>query len=800
MVYWQALIQDIRYSLRKWRQSPLSAMAMMLVLGIGIGGAVTVFTLVYNVVLRPLPYRDPDRLVVFFEENPQRGFRLPRAAPLNVAQWSKRADIFSGVAAARFASFTLTGAGEPVRLTGALITPNLMDVLGVRPALGTGFSKESRNEDAVIISHALWQSRFGGSPKAIGQTLHLDNQSCTIVAVMAASFDFPEQAQVWRPLALEPPLLDSPGRFLLAVGRLRPGVDILSAQAALGPISAQLAQEYPAINEGWKAQIASLHTEVVGAVRPRLYALFGAVLLFLLMACANVGGLLLARASRREKEFAIRAALGASGKRLVHQLFTESVLIGLASGGLGLLMAMLSASSLLAVVPLALPRQAEISTLQPAVIAFTLSASLLTGLAFGMLPALAYSRGQPNPALRGMRSLLGSGGKSGWLLVLQVAAVLVLLAGTGLMARSFIRLSRVDPGTSSDNILTATLSLPQSRYPRPAEWSGFVDQVLERIQSLPSAVHAGAAASLPVAGSGGAFPVWATGRRPDPGKEMLAVQNAVTVDFFAAMGIPVRMGRNFGPVDAAGNPEKLVIVDESLAERLWPGQPPLGNRLVIGFAEPEEFVVCGIVGTVRNQGLEVQPMPAVYLPFGASASPFFSLVIKSQGEASRLADGLREAVWSVDADQPISRLATMDQLLSDEASAHRFSLQLLAGFAAMALLLACLGLYASISNSISRSQREIAIQLALGASRWQILNRVAGKTLILVVLGIAAGLGGAWALTRHLSSLLFEVSPTDGAALASAALVLLAMTVTACLLAARRALRVEIADLLRSAA
>ncbi|MDQ3803685.1 MAG: ABC transporter permease [Acidobacteriota bacterium] len=800
----ETLWQDLRYAARTLRTRPGFAAVAVLTLALGIGANTAIFSVVNAVLLRPLPYEDPERIVRIGGTNQRRGAALGSFSPQDFFDWRERANVFEALAAYDGWSPSLTGAGEPERVEAARVSPGFFGVLKVSPALGRDFlpAEEQRgNHLSVILSHPFWQRRFGGDPRVIGRSLTLNGHGYTVVGIMPAGFAGPkftggdfEQAELWAPFAPDLSQWTRDGRSVdAAIARLKPGVSLAQAQAELDAIAAQLQRQYPDTNAGIGAAAASLHEQAVGAIRPALLTFLVAVGLVLLIACANVANLLLARAAARQKEIAVRMALGAGRARIVRQLLTESVLLAGLGGAAGLLLALWATSLLVALGSDAIPRPDEIAV-DARVLGFTLGVSLLTGIAFGLAPALAASRPDLNETLKegGRSQTFGRGRKRvrGVLVVSEVALSLLLLIGAGLLVKSFVRLRRVDPGFDPRHVLTMNAFLPGARYPEEWQHAAFFEKVLERVRALPGVESASVVSNLPVSGNYDRISLYVEGQTPAAREDIPdAERYMVDAEYFKTMRIPLLGGRPFNDRDTAEAPP-VVIVNESVARRFWPGESAVGKRVRTDPSRPWLTVV-GVVGEVRHYSLEAAPNMQLYLPHRQVPSQVMTFAVRSAGDPGAQAAAVRGQVWAVDKDQPVYDVRTMGQLLSESLAQRRFTMLLVGVFAGVALLLAAVGLYGVMNYAVAQRTHEIGIRMALGAQRGDVLRIMLGQGMALTLGGVGLGLVAAAGLTRVLESLLYGVSALDPAVFAGVTFILIAVAFLACCIPARKATRVD---------
>jgi putative ABC transport system permease protein len=799
------LVQDLRYGLRMLAKSPGFTVVAALTLALGIGANTAIFSVVNAVLLRPLPYPDSDRLVMVWGKNLQKGFDWDLVSPADFADWQAQNDVFEQMAASRDAIYTLTGRVEPEQILGYRFSADFFQVMGVKPALGRTFLPEEDhpgNDRVVVLSHRLWQRRFSGDPRILGKTLILSGESYTVIGVMPPAFQHPiEAVELWTPLAVDPTLMSNRGRrFLRVLARLRPGVTLRQAQKQMDTLARRLEQQHPDTNAGEGVKIVTLRQQHVGDIQPALLVLLGAVGFVLLIACANVANLVLARAVARQKEIAIRTALGASRLRLVRQVLTESILLSLLGGVSGLFLALWSSSFLLAIFPnnianLQIPRVENIP-IDARVLGFTVVIALLTGCVFGLAPALQATRSRLNDALKEMGRSATAGSREGrfrsLLVVSQIALALVLLAGAGLMIKSFLRLEQGDLGLNPENVLTEHVFLPQYKYGDAGKRRAFVRDVLRQVQALPGVKSVGAINFLPLSGFWGTVSFTVEGRpSPRPGDEPEADNRVVTPNYFHTMGIRLLRGRDFREQDREGAPQ-VAIINDTLARRFWPGEDPLGKRLNLGDANsPSWWEVVGIVGDVKAFGLEKETHHDIYRAYDQVPFPLIVFAVRTASDPMALTTAVRNAIWAVDKDQPVFKVLSLNQLAAESITLRRISTLLLGAFAALALILAAVGIYGVISYSVSQRTHEIGIRMALGAQPRDVVKLVVGQGMTLTLIGVAAGLGAAFGLTRMLSSLLYGVRPTDPITFAGVSLMLTAVALVASYIPARRATKVD---------
>ncbi|UCC74660.1 MAG: ABC transporter permease [Gemmatimonadota bacterium] len=788
--------QDIRFALRSQLKAPGFALVVVLILAVGIGANVAMFSIVDSALLRPVSFPEPERLVL------GRATYNGNVGPLVSAQdyWDYRDMSRSFVSLDAYVGFTnsyaITGIAEPERIAGILVTVDLFRTLGVNPQLGRHFAAEEASEggpDAVIISHGYWQRRFGGSPDAVGRTLTVDGYPCTIVGVMPAGFRIGFDAEFWRPMRPDSPYTQyRRWHNWLLVGRLKPGVDIEQAQVEVDVISAQLEAEYPDSNTGKALLLTDLRGAVVESYRDSLLLLMGAVALVLLIACGNVAGLLLARGSARRAELSLRAALGASGSRLLRQLLTESLVLAVVAGVLGTLLAGWFQDLLVRPVSLGLPNALS-AELSGSALGFALLLSLATGLLFGAAPALRASRREVVEDLKSGARTTDAGGarfRSG-LVVAQVAISIMLLIGAGLLMRSFASVTGVDPGFRPGKLLTAEMQLPGTEYGELERRIQFYSGLQERIQAIPGVEGVTLADRLPIRDPGNWLTYYAADNPPlDPADRQGAPFRVVMEGYFQTMDIPLLAGRGIEATDAAGSP-LVAVVSQAVVERLWPDENPLGRQVVVDLGAPVTFEVVGVVEDVHLFSLDNQPTPVVYASYYQIPYSSMRVAVRTAGEPGSVAGALREAVWSLDRDIAIARVTTMDEVMASSVNSYRVLAALLAGFAGVAVLLAATGLYSVLAYYVTRRRHEIGVRVALGAGNGAILELVVKRGIVLVALGLAVGLAAAFGLTRVLEGMLFETAPTDPATFVSVSALFALVALVACLIPAWRALRVN---------
>jgi len=801
------LWQDLRYGLRMLLKSPGFTAVVVLTLALGISVNTMIFSGVNAVLLRPLPYDDSDRNVYVWATNRQQGWDRISASIPDFVDWRDQNKVFEALAAFFHRNYHLIGGDEPQRVLSYHISASLFPILGVKPVLGRAFlpaEDQPASERVAILRHGLWQRRFGGDPSLIGQTITLDGESFTVIGIMAPDFWFPtKDVELWVPLRVNAMQLPRDRRFVSMIGRLKSGVRAEQAAAEMEAITRRLEREYPQSNTGWSANVVPMYKERLGPrARLALPILWVAVGFVLLIACANVANLLLARTATRQKEIAVRAALGASRHRLIRQLLTESLLLAVLGGAVGLLLTRWGADVVLALVPDYILGVDKISweVIDARVLGFTLTISLLTAIVFGLAPALEASNPDLNESLKegGRRTSGGARGRlTGHLLVVsEVALSLVLLTGAGLTIKAFLHLQRVDPGFNPEILLTLRVDLPTYKYPEGHQREAFYRQVLERIRINPEVQAVGAINALPLSGESHTSNFTIEGRPAvAPSDRPWGVHSTISPDYFRLMDIPLLKGRYFTDQDTAES-ALVAIIGEQTAYRYWPGEDPIGGRIRledpdISTGEGRWLTVVGLVRDVRNRGVDQEPLPELYVPHAQSPTGTMTLVVRTASEPVTLAAAVQSEIWAVDKEQPVYDIMSMERLLSDQIGGIRVFIWLLGIFAVAALVLAAVGIYGVMSYAVSQRTHEIGVRMALGAQPSDVLRLVMRQGFAVTIVSVIIGLAGAWALTRLMTGLLFGVSPTDPATYSGITLLLAVVALLACYLPARRAAKVD---------
>jgi putative ABC transport system permease protein len=802
----EALWQDLKYGVRMLAKSPGFTAVAVIALALGIGANTAIFSVVNAVLIRSLPFTNPDQLVMVWENNRPRNRAQNVISPANYLDWRDQNTVFEQMALVYDNRTNLTGVEDPEEMPTQVVDTNFFDLLGVSAALGRTFLPEEgvdgRNT-VVVLGQNLWKRRFGGDPAIVDKTIKLSGRDYTVIGIAPPDFQFlikggsmtGKAAELWVPLTYSANARVRRGRFMTAVARIKPGVTLAEAQAEMDGIAANLEKQHVDFNTGWGVNLVPLRTQLVGAIRPALLVLLGAVAFVLLIACANVANLLLARAATRQREIAIRTALGAGRWRVIRQLLTEATVLAALGGAVGMLLAMWGVDLLLALTPKDLLGLQGVG-IDYRVLGFTFGVSVLTGVLFGLAPALEASRPNLNESLKeGGRGAV-SGGRSHRLrsafVVAEVALALVLLIGSGLMIRSFARLNAIDPGFDAKNLLTVKLQLPSSKYREDPQRKAFFKQLTERVQTLPGVRSVGAVSYLPISGPGAATRFDIEGRPPlPPGQDLVGDVRVVDGGYFHTMNIPLLQGRTFTERELTEETH-VVMINETMARDFFPGEDPIGKRVTIHMKDentPSEII--GVVRDAKYVGLDTPVRPMTYWPYPELVYSGMTLVVRTEDEPLALGDVVRREVLAIDKDQPIADVRTMESWVSDSVSRARFSTMLLGIFASVALLLAAVGIFGVMSYSVSERTHEIGVRMALGARTSDVLGLVVRQGMMLAILGIGIGLGAAFALTRVLSSLLYGVSATDPLTFSAISLLLALVAFLACYLPARRAAKVD---------
>lgn len=803
----ESIWQDLRFAVRTLRKNPAFTIVAVLTLALGIGANTAIFSVVNTVLLKPLPFKDSNRLVIVWETNREKGRQSDQVSSGNFADWQNQNQAFEDSAAYFNWTNNLTGLDYPERLKSALVTGSFFQTLGANAALGRTLQPDDAQTDhdsVAVLSDGLWKRRFGAAPEIVGKTITLNRTDIVVVGVMPPDFRFPEKnTDLWLPFTLTPSHLeDRAGKFLKVVARLKLGIDIKQAQVDLDIIAGRLEQHYPATNTGCGVRISPLHSDEVRDIKPTLLVLLGVVGFVLLIACANVANLFLTRAASRRKEMAVRSALGASRWRLLRQLLTESLLLSLAGGAVGLFLAQMGVQVLTSLAPDEIPRLDQIGV-DHLVLGFTFATCILTSLLCGLMPAVSASKTDLQDALKESgRGLTGSSSRRlrHLLVVFEIALSLVLLVGAGLMISSFIRLQAVAPGFDSESMLTMTMWLPGSKYPQSQQQTEFFQQAIDRVKAVPGVQSVSAIQDLPLRRNRMGFEFFIENRPlPSSGEKQDAAYRVIGPEYFRVMSIPLIAGRDFSERDNRKSPPVLII-NQTMARRYWEDENPIGKRMRFGGADAPWYEIVGVAGDIKHMGLGEEEGPAIYQPHAQKTFDFLrwmTLVVRTSTDPMSLAGMLRAQVQALDKDQPVYEIATMKDILSQSVAKPRFATLLLGLFALVALSLGAVGIYGVLAFTVAGSTREIGIRMALGASSIEVHRLVLGQGLKLVIAGVGLGLLAAFALTRILSSLLFTIQPTDPLTFASIPLLLVVVAMLACWIPARRATKVDPLEALR---
>lgn len=796
--------QDLRFGLRTLIKNPGFTVVAVIALALGIGANSAIFSVVNAILLRPLPYKSPDQLVIIWENATHLGFPKDTPPPANFLDWRQQSTVFQGMAAFTERSFNLTGLGEPERLDGRRVSANLFDVLGVKPIIGRTFvsQEDQPGSKVVLLNESLWKRRFGGDPGVIGRAVNLNGEPYTIVGVLPHTVRLPTSGnwrdQVWVPIAFSSEEAANRGaHYLEVIARMKPGLTLSKAQAEMDTIAARLAQQYPDVNAKRGAVVTPLHEEIVGKMKAPLLILLGAVGFVLLIACANVANLLLARAAVRQKEIALRLALGANRMRLTKQLLVESVLLSLVGSAVGLGFAYFGLNVLTRFIPHDVT-QADTITIDARVLLFTLAIAIVTGLIFGLAPATQASHFNLNETLKegGRDSGAGVRGKHlrNSLVIAEVAISFLLLIGAGLLINSFMHLRNLDPGFRADHLLALNVDLSEVKYPDPQRRTMFFDEVIRRVQTLPGVQSAAIAGNLPFTYNGDSMGIAVEGI-PDPPIDQWpdVIFRTVGPGYFATMGISLVRGRDFNEQDTL-DAAPVVVISEKTAKHYWPNEDPIGKRLKPGATTSDTpwRTVIGVVKDVRQNDFIAEPKMQMYFSYRQmKALVANALVLRTSVDPLSLATSVRNAIWAVDKDQPVANMDSMEHIVADAVARQRFSMLLLAVFAGLALVLAAVGIYGVMSYSVAQQTREIGIRIALGAQRRDVLRMTVKEGLKLVGAGLLIGLISGFVLTRVMASLLFGISATDPVTFGIICVVLLTVAALASYIPALRATTVD---------
>ncbi len=791
----ERLGQDLRFGLRMLRKNPGFALIAILTLALGIGATTLIFSVVHAVLLRPLPLKDAERVVRIGEAHDGTEMTTANVSYANFLDLGAQTESLASIAASRFWFATLTDNGEPEQVAGTMVTAQYFATLGMAPMRGRVFTNEEDQPNSapvVLLSHALWQSRFGADEAIIGKTIQVSGNRTTVIGVMPPEMTFPGQSKLWIPLRAGGSLRDNRRSHLLqVVGRLKPNAMLEQAQAELSAMAARIEEQHPGVDPKLKLNAANLQATLVAPLRPALLVLLGAVAFLLLIACANVANLLLARAASREKEMAIRAALGAGRWRLGRQLLTESLLLAGLGGAVGVLLALWGVGLIATLDPASFPRINEVMV-DAKVMGFALLVSLLTGVLFGLAPILQLPKQGLHATLKeGGRGSVGTsrGRLQQALVVSEIALTLVLLIGAGLLINSFVKLMQVKRGFDPTNVLTVNVTLPFAKYNDNARTIAFVRQMLERVSTIPGVVAAGVTSTLPM--SGGAATGFVIEGRPLADKEPIADIRSVDANYFRTLAIPLRAGRTFTERDSENAP-RVMLINEEMARQHWPNESPIGQRVTMkDWGEPLMGEIVGIVGDVKADGLDADLRPMIYWPYAQFPNNFNNLVIRTAGDPLNIVAAVKANIWSVDAAQPLASLRTMEAVIADSVAPRRFNLSLLGSFAALALLLAAVGIYGMLAYTVTQRTHEIGIRMALGARAADVVKMIVGQGMRLAFMGIGIGLLAAFGLTRLMEKLLFGVRATDPATFVMIPILLVVIALLACSLPARRATKTD---------
>ncbi len=806
------LFQDIRYAILMIRKSPGFSFVAVLALALGIGATSAIFSVINAIILRPLPFNDPERLVAVYEHSPDQEMQEIPISYANFRDWTEQNTSFENMAAYMFSGVNFNGGHSPERVAGLRASATLFPLLGVGAAQGRVFSADedtAADPRVVVLSHRIWERRFGLDPGVVGRAITLDGEPHTVIGVMPAGFEFPvgfsfngrtlnEPIELYMPLGAVLSATERGSRSAFAIARLNPDATFERAESDMTTIQARLQEQYPDANPGIGVVLAPLHEQTVSHVRTALAVLFVAVAFVLLIACVNVANLMLARSASRQKEIAIRSALGASRLRIIRQLLTESILLAVIGGVAGLFLALWGGDALIAIGPETIPRADEVGV-DARVVGFTAAVSILTGVLFGLAPAVQASKPNLNEMLKegGRNSSDGARKVSllGTLVTAEIAMSLVLLIGAGLMLKSFYNLYRVDAGFNPEKVMTMRVSLSGASYAEPDAIAAFQQRAIENIRSLPGVEHAGTTTMLPLGGNFNISDFFIEGRAiPRSGEEMMACQSVASPDYFRALGISLLNGREFTERDNASSTQ-VAIINHGLASQYFPGEDPVGKRIAIEEVEdvedPKWITIVGVVADVKLFSLDSETQPEIFLPYLQAPQPDLTIVARTSSDPSGLSAAMRSQILLIDKDQPVFAMQTMEQLLAESVSREKFNMTLLAVFAAVALVLAAVGVYGVMSYSVAERRHEIGIRMALGATSANVLGMIVRRGMLVTLAGVALGLGAAFALTRLMETMLYGVSATDATVFILLPVILAAIALAACLIPALRATRID---------
>jgi putative ABC transport system permease protein len=793
----ETLRKDFVYALRVMRRNKSVTAIILLTLMVGIGANSAIFSIVYGVLLRPLPYQNPEQLVRIFDhwrKSSEPQSNEADVAPANYSDWKEQTRSFSGIAGFGTGGAGLASGTEPEKVDAAEVTPEFFNVMGVNPIYGRLLGQDDQKApNVIVLSYELWQRQFGGNSGIVGQSAKLDGGSYTVVGITPEGFSYPEKTQVWAPLVITAnPTVSRDAHFLKIVARLKPGVTPQQAQSEMNTVAARLEQQYPGTNKDLGARVVSMHEHAVSKVKTALVILVMAVGFVLLIACANIANLLLVRAFSRQKEMSVRIALGATRKGLITQLLTESLVLAIAGGILGLLFASVAVSLLASVTVSDMPLSDQVG-LNAQVLIFTFVITVLTGVLFGLIPAWQTTKVDLNETLKegGGKGVSESSGSRvrGALVVFEVALTLMLLIAAGLMIKSFASLLKTDLGFQTQNVLTFELELPNNNYPDNPKVASFYDNLVAKLKSLPGVQSVGGVTMLPLGGDNRIFSFRIEGQPVvDPAQRPTANYRVAMPEYFSAMSIPLESGRMFSNADTQGG-APVMVINERMAKRYFP-QGAIGHRIYVRNDQNAREIV-GVVKSVKHFALDQEPQPEMYVPYGQSPSRYMRMVVRSDVAPKTLVNAAQRQVWDLDRELPVAEMNSMDELVSKSVSQQWSSMVLLTIFAAVAVILAAVGIYGVLSYNVTQRTHEIGIRMALGASRNEILKLIITKGMMLTAIGIVVGIAGAYALTRAIRSLLFGVGTLDVAIFVIVPLVFAIIALFACFFPARRAARVD---------